>query len=201
MDRWFSGVSLCSPFSNFRFDPPETGSPFDRDRFAEPLCSCSAHECGSALAKLVTVRSADAWLDEHQPPVDRQQAPLDRPVDRRRPQSGRCWCRATFRPPGRIQVLRFFAAGMKPTDGFSVTLSDNSVMISPTFIANRRVTGRKGEQILARVPAGSHIRRGLRERPNPVLCSQAGLSRVRSLAGATARFPSSGGQAHRDGIA
>src|SRR6266852_3603551 len=24
--RWFSGVSLCSPFSNFRFDPSETGT-------------------------------------------------------------------------------------------------------------------------------------------------------------------------------
>ena len=36
MDRWFSGASLCSPFSNFRFDLPEPGSEFDRDRLAEP---------------------------------------------------------------------------------------------------------------------------------------------------------------------
>ena len=36
LDRWFSGASLCSPFSNFRFDLPETGSVCDRDRLAEP---------------------------------------------------------------------------------------------------------------------------------------------------------------------
>src|SRR5258708_333933 len=36
LDRRFSGASLCSRFSNFRFDVPETGSVCDRDRLAEP---------------------------------------------------------------------------------------------------------------------------------------------------------------------
>jgi hypothetical protein len=37
-DRWDSGASLCSPFSNFRFGVTETGSICDRNWFAEPHC-------------------------------------------------------------------------------------------------------------------------------------------------------------------
>src|SRR5712671_1237209 len=32
----------CSPFCNFRFGVPETGSIWDRDRFAEPPIGCRA---------------------------------------------------------------------------------------------------------------------------------------------------------------
>ena len=33
-------ASLCSPFSNFRFGMPKTGSIWDGDRFAEPRIAC-----------------------------------------------------------------------------------------------------------------------------------------------------------------
>jgi hypothetical protein len=35
LDWWLCGASPCSPFSNFRFGTPETGSISDGDRFAE----------------------------------------------------------------------------------------------------------------------------------------------------------------------
>ena len=35
--RWLCGASLRSPFSNFRFGMPETGSICDGDRFAESI--------------------------------------------------------------------------------------------------------------------------------------------------------------------
>ena len=38
LNRWVSGPSLRSPFSNFRFGVPETGSICGRDWFADPHC-------------------------------------------------------------------------------------------------------------------------------------------------------------------
>jgi hypothetical protein len=37
LDWWLCGGSLRSPFSNFRFGIPETGSICDGDRFAESI--------------------------------------------------------------------------------------------------------------------------------------------------------------------
>ena len=38
LNRWVSGPSLRSPFSNFRFGVPQTGSICGRDWFADPHC-------------------------------------------------------------------------------------------------------------------------------------------------------------------
>jgi hypothetical protein len=37
LDWWLCGASLRSPFANFRFGIPETGSIWDGDRFAESI--------------------------------------------------------------------------------------------------------------------------------------------------------------------
>jgi hypothetical protein len=44
LDRWVTGPSLCSPFSNFRFGVPQTGSICGRDWFADPRASAHSRQ-------------------------------------------------------------------------------------------------------------------------------------------------------------
>jgi len=63
LNWWLCGASLCSPFSNFRFGMPETGSIYDGDRFVGPAYRESRatwHEvCGTNDGGIVEIKKSN----------------------------------------------------------------------------------------------------------------------------------------------